>query len=44
MEKLKELEKELTEVCGKYENDCNQCPKQSECEQYAKLYSQEVER
>lgn len=37
MERIKELEKELEKVCGKYENDCSKCPKQAECEEYCKL-------
>lgn len=37
MERIKELEKELTAVCGAYENDCSKCPKQKECEEYCKL-------
>lgn len=37
MERIKELENELTKVCGTYENDCSKCPKQKECEEYCKL-------
>lgn len=37
MERIEELQKELTEVCGNYENDCSKCPKQAECEEYCKL-------
>lgn len=37
MERIVELEKELTKVCGNYENDCSKCPKQKECEEYCKL-------
>ena len=37
MERIEELEKELTKVCGTYENDCSQCPKQTECDEYCKL-------
>lgn len=37
MERIKELEKELTAVCGTYENDCSKCSKQTECEEYCKL-------
>lgn len=28
MERIKELENELTKVCGTHENDCTKCPKQ----------------
>lgn len=38
MERIKELENELTKVCGTYENDCSKCPKQKECEEYCKLH------
>ena len=34
---IKELENELTKVCGTHENDCSKCPKQKECEEYCKL-------
>lgn len=37
MERIEELEKELTKVCGNYENDCSKCPKQKECDEYCKL-------
>ena len=37
MKRIEELEKELTKVCGTYENDCSKCPKQAECEEYCKL-------
>ncbi len=37
MKRIEELEKELTTVCGTYENDCSQCPKQAECDEYCKL-------
>lgn len=37
MERIEELEKKLTEVCGNYENDCSKCPKQAECEDFRKL-------
>lgn len=37
MERIEELENELTKVCGTYENDCSKCPKQKECEEYCKL-------
>lgn len=43
MERIKELEKELEKVCGKYENDCSKCPKQAECEEYCKLEQEEEE-
>lgn len=36
-ERLEELEKELTKVCGTHEDDCSKCPKQKECEEYCKL-------
>lgn len=29
MNRIEELEKELTKVCGIYENDCSMCPKQA---------------
>lgn len=38
-----ELEKELTKVCGTYEDDCSKCPKQKECEEYCKLEQKEEE-
>ena len=41
MKRIKELEKELEKVCGKYENDCSKCPKQAECEEYCKLSQEE---
>lgn len=37
MERFKELEKILEDVCGTYENDCSKCPRQKECEEYCKL-------
>ena len=37
MGRIEELEKELTAVCGTYENDCSKCPKRTECEEYCKL-------
>jgi hypothetical protein len=37
MERIKELENELTKVCGTHENNCSKCPKQKECEEYCKL-------
>lgn len=38
MEKrMNELEKELESVCGIYEDDCSQCPKQKECSEYIRL-------
>ena len=37
LKRIEELEKELAKVCGTYENDCSQCPKQAECEEYCKL-------
>ena len=37
MKRIEELEEELTKVCSTYENDCSQCPKQAECEEYCKL-------
>lgn len=37
MERIEELQKELTEVCGNYENDCFKCPKLAECKEYCKL-------
>lgn len=45
-EKLNELEKELVKVCGIYENDCSQCPRQEECSEYIRLgvKKTEVER
>lgn len=36
-ERIIELEKILSEVCGQHENDCTKCPKQSECNEYCKL-------
>ena len=36
-ERIIELEKILSEVCGQYENDCSKCPRQAECEEYCKL-------
>ena len=30
MERIKELENELTKVCGTHENDISNCPKQKE--------------
>jgi hypothetical protein len=44
MKRIVELETLLEAVCGTYENDCSQCPKKAECEEYKKLYLQEVER
>lgn len=29
-----ELEKILTEVCSKYEDNCNNCPRKKECDEY----------
>lgn len=43
MRRIKELENELTKVCGTYENDCSKCPKQKECEEYCKLEQEEEE-
>lgn len=43
-ERLEELEKELTKVCGTYENDCSKCPKQAECEEYCRLTQDKKER
>lgn len=37
MERIEELEKELTKICGNYENDCSKCQKQAECDEYCKL-------
>jgi hypothetical protein len=39
--RIKELERELLEVCGIYENDCSKCPKQKECEEYSRLNLEE---
>lgn len=41
MKTIEELEKELTEVCGIYENDCSRCPKKAECEEYIRLHLEE---
>jgi hypothetical protein len=38
--RFEELEKALTEVCEKHESDCSKCPRQAECEEYARLYRQ----
>lgn len=35
--RIKELEKKLDTVCGTYENDCNKCPYQKECNEYYRL-------
>lgn len=35
--KILELEKLLYAECGKYENDCNKCPYNKECDEYCKL-------
>ena len=32
-----ELEKELMEVCPHFDTDCTKCPKQAECDEYARL-------
>jgi hypothetical protein len=37
-ERIKELEKELMEVCETYEDDCSKCPKQAECDEYSHLH------
>ena len=36
-ERIIELEKILEKVCGTYENNCNNCPRKKECEEYCKL-------
>lgn len=36
-ERIKELEKLLNSVCGQYEDNCEKCPYNKECEEYAKL-------
>ena len=41
MKMIKELEKELTEVCGTYESDYSRCPKKAECEEYIRLHLEE---
>lgn len=41
MTRLEELEKILEAVCGQYENDCNNCPKKRECEEYYRIYMEE---
>lgn len=38
-----ELDILLKAECEKYEDDCNKCPYQKECEEYSKLY-QKLER
>ena len=34
--RIEELEKLLNAECGKYENNCNDCPFQKECDEYSK--------
>lgn len=36
-ERIKELEKILESVCGKYEDDCTKCLYKKECEEYSKF-------
>ncbi len=38
MTRLEELEKILKDVCRQYENNCSECPKQKECEEYLHIY------
>ena len=38
-EKIMELEKTLEESCNKYEDNCNSCPFQKECEEYSHIPS-----
>lgn len=35
--RIKELEKKLDTVCGQYEDNCNKCPYQKECNEYYRL-------
>lgn len=44
MKRIEALEKELTKVCGTYENDCSKCPYSKECDEYARLYREEKQR
>lgn len=37
MARLEELEKVLDTICGQYENDCNKCPENKECEEYSHI-------
>lgn len=36
-ERLLELEMILNEECNKYENDCNKCLYNKECQEYCKI-------
>lgn len=38
--RIEELETILEAVCGQHENDCNKCPKRSECEEYSHIYQE----
>ncbi len=40
MDRIKELEKILSEVCEQHEDDCSKCPRQKECDKY--IHSGEI--
>lgn len=37
IDRIQELEKILNVECPKYENDCNSCPYNEQCNEYARL-------